>query len=363
MTTQTKTIQELAAETKAALLAPSTELKFRMDEMEQKFSAIPSGGFSSQSQSWGAQVTDSDELKTLSSVIGSQPGRVRIEMKDITSASGSAGGFATPMLDGNVNALPGRMPRMRDVLNVVNTVSGSVEYLDQVTRTNGAAPQVEGAMKGESNYEWELRNLPIQTIAHWTRQTVQILSDAPQLQSVIDTEMRYGLAIEEENQILSGSGISPNLNGLITNATPFAADFTPASETMIDKVGLGVLQVALAEFMPNGIAVHPSDWMRMRLLKDADGKYLLGDPGADVRPVLFGLPVIGTTAIPKDKFLIGDFMRAATLYDRQAPTVALSTEDRDNFTTNRVTIRVESRLALAIKQPLATSYGDFGNTP
>ena len=61
------------------------------------------------------------------------------------------------------------------------------------------------------------------------------------------------------------------------------------------------------------------------------------------------------------KFLIGDFRRAATLYDRQEATVALSTEDGDNFVKNMVTIRCEARLGLALKNAGALSYGDFGN--
>jgi HK97 family phage major capsid protein len=65
--------------------------------------------------------------------------------------------------------------------------------------------------------------------------------------------------------------------------------------------------------------------------------------------------------MPVDKFPIGDFRRAATLYDRQEATVALSTEDGDNFVRDLVTIRAESRLGLAVKNGAALSFGDFGN--
>lgn len=78
-------------------------------------------------------------------------------------------------------------------------------------------------------------------------------------------------------------------------------------------------------------------------------------------PLLFGLPVVATTAIAKDKFLVGDFRRAANLYDREQANVALSTEDGDNFVRNMVTIRAEERLGLAVKNPTALSFGDFGN--
>lgn len=74
-----------------------------------------------------------------------------------------------------------RSSAIRDLMMTINTMNGNVEYVDQTTRTNNAAPQTEGALKAESAYEWELKNLPIRTIAHWTKASVQILADAPQL--------------------------------------------------------------------------------------------------------------------------------------------------------------------------------------
>ncbi|WP_057884351.1 phage major capsid protein [Tsuneonella troitsensis] len=332
-----------------------------LQELEQKMACSSYGGGATAPESWGQQVVDSDQVKSLAGIATSQPGRVKIELKEITSIASSGGSLDGGMRDSAINSLPVRQPRIRDLLNVLNTTSGNVEYVDQTTRDNQAAPQVEGALKEESSYAWELKNLPIRTIAHWTKASVQILADAPQLQSVIDTELRYGLALAEETQLLNGDGVSPNLDGLITNATAYVADFTPTTETMIDKVGLGMLQVTLADYVPNGVVMHPSDWMRIRLLKNTDGEYLLGDPQSNPNPLLFGLPVVATTAIAKDAFLVGDFRRAATLYDREQANVALSTEDGDNFVKNMVTIRAEERLGLAVKNATAMSLGDFGN--
>jgi HK97 family phage major capsid protein len=204
--------------------------------------------------------------------------------------------------------------------------------------------------------------VPIRTIAHLTAASVQILEDVPQLQDMIDTELRYGLNLKEEAQLLTGDGTGQNLKGLVTGATAYAAPFDPAGvETMIDTLGLAILQNALAEEPATGIVVHPSDWMRMRLLKDADGKYLLGDPGAQVAPQLFGLPVVPTQAMTIDKFLVGNFPRAATLYDRHAPRVEISTEHANFFELNMCAIRCEERIGLAIKNAKALTYGDFGN--
>ncbi|MBA3651987.1 MAG: phage major capsid protein, partial [Chthoniobacterales bacterium] len=220
----------------------------------------------------------------------------------------------------------------------------------------------EGGTKPESTYAFQMRTIVAKTIAHWVPASVQILEDAPQLADVIDTELRYGLALREDAQLLSGDGVGENLDGLVANATTFVAPFDPAgADTMLDTIALAILQGALADFAPSGVIMHPSDWMRIRLLKDADGKYLLGDPGAQVTPMLFGLPVVPTTAMTIDKFLVGDFPAAATLYDRWEPRVEVSTEHADFFVKNLVAIRAEERIALAIKQAGALIFGDFGN--
>ncbi len=60
------------------------------------------------------------------------------KMGDFASPSGGA--MAQPMRDPTANMIAGRMPRIRDLLTVINTSSGSVDYVNQTTRDNQAAP-------------------------------------------------------------------------------------------------------------------------------------------------------------------------------------------------------------------------------
>ena len=90
------------------------------------------------------------------------------------------------------------------------------------------------------------------------------------------------------------------------------------------------------------------------LLKNSDGEYVMGPPGADVEPRLFGSPAVVTQAMLAGTFLVGNFERA-TLYDRMAARVEVSTEDSDNFRKNLVTVLSEERIGLAA----AFVKGDF----
>jgi HK97 family phage major capsid protein len=339
------------------------EIKARLDEVEQK--AVRRGGDEPAGESWGTQfaknVAQLEEVADAST--RGRRANFSLEMKTtLTTGTTSAGPLGLQPFRDGVVAMPRRVPRVRDLLPVVGISSGSVEYPRQTTRTNNAGMVAEAAEKPESAYGFEMVTATPKVIAHWIPASRQILEDSPQLAGIIDSELLYGLALKEDEQLLSGDGTGQNLTGLITTATAYSAPFDPAgTETMIDTIALAILQNTLADYAPSGIVMHPSDWMRMRLLKDGDGKYLLGDPGAQVEPRLFGLPVVPTTAMTIDKFLVGDFNAAGTIYDRWTPRIEVATEHADFFVRNMVAILAEERLALAIKQAGATIYGDFGN--
>jgi len=395
MTTETKSVAELAAETKAAFdkkhdavkeiaekalalaeegkqlsegektkadeaITGLNEVKGLMQELEQKLAretAEKSGP-----QTAGAKFVESEGFKAFAGQTRPR-GRYIEEVKDITSlttdAPGSVGTLVQPDRVSGTE-LPRRRMTIRALLAQGNTSSNTIEYDKEKVFTNNAAPVAEGAAKPQSEIQYEEATAPVRTIAHWMRASVQILADAPGLRSIIDNRLRYGLAYVEESQLLNGDGTGQNLSGLVTEATAYSPSFTPDSANMLDTIRLGMLQVALAEYPPNGIVLNPIDWAYMETLKDSAGGYLIGNPQGTIGAQLWGLPVVATQAMTEDKFLIGAFDLAAQIFDRQDATVEVSTEDADNFQKNKVTIRAEERLALAVYRPEALVYGDLG---
>lgn len=356
-----KKIPELEhkAEKIPAIERQTDTLSRRLDEIEQRQAAAGGGEWASRSFSVGQTLLD--ERGTDLERISRESGRVSLGVKAaLTGAADSAGAFAEAARDG-VSLIPQRRRTVRDLLTVIGVdQTNSVEHVQQTDRTNAAAPVAEGAAKQESSYAFELVSTPIRTIAHWTKASRQVLSDSPQLRRLIDTELLNGLMLVEEAQLLNGDGTGQNLDGLVTQATAYSAPFDPAgTETEIDKIGLAVLQASLTELPADGIIIHPSDWMRMLLLKDTAGAYLIGNPQDRATPALFGLPVVVTQAIAVDKFLVGNFA-AQHLYDRWEARVEVGFVN-DDFTKNLVTVLAEERIGLAVRQPASLIYGDFGN--
>ncbi len=342
-------------------LTTANEVKGLFTELEQRLATEKKSVDADQTA--GERFVSDEGFKTFASQTRPR-GRHIVEVKDISSlttdAAGSVGGMIQADRRGMQVELPQRRLTVRALLAPGQTNSNSIEYDREKLFTNNAAPVAEGATKPQSEIQTEDATATVRTIAHWMRASVQVLADAPGLRSMIDQRLRYGLAYAEEAQLLSGSGTGQNLLGLITAATAYAAPGSLSATTPLDVVRLMILQTALAEYPANGIVMNPIDLAAIEMVKDANGQYLIGNPQGNLAPRLWGLPVVATQAIGVDKALVGAFNLAAQIFDRQDATVEVSTEDQDNFVKNKVTIRAEERLALAIYRPQAIVYGDLG---
>jgi HK97 family phage major capsid protein len=363
-----KTPQEMAIEIKQHWDGRWAELGARMNELEQKAALGRRGGDGpSLMPSAGKQFIESDAFKSLMENL--HPGRrVSVETKAIisaltTDANGSAGDLIVPFRDAYVSA-PQRRLTIRDLLQVVPITGNAVQYPKLTGYTNSAATVSEtaGDLKPQSELKFDIATANVTTIAHFVEAMRQILDDAPQLQGLIDGELRFGLAYAEELQLLNGDGTGTNLNGIYTQATAMSANpMVVASPTKIDVIGAAILQQNLTNLPATGVVINPSDWTSMQLIKDSAGNYILGDPQSAAEPRLFGLPVVTTAAMTVDKFLVGNFVQGATLYDRMNARVEISTEDSDNFRRNKLTVLCEERVALAVKNTLAFTKGDFSD--
>lgn len=337
------------------------EAKARLDEMDQKMARRGEQG--DRHLTAGERFVEDEAFKSFAGQTRPR-GRVLVEVKDITSlttdAAGSVGALVPSDRRGLQVELPQRRLTVRSLILPGQTASNSIEYEQEKLFTNNAALVAEGALKPQSELQVEDKTATVRTIAHWMRTSVQILADAPGLRSIIDQRLRYGLALAEENQLLNGSGTGQNLLGLVTAAVAYAAAGGLVATTQVDILRLMILQAALAEYPPNGIVLNPIDWAAIEMGKDTQGRYIIGNPQGVASPTLWGLPVVPTQAMGVDKALVGAFNLAAQIFDRQDATIDVSTEDQDNFVRNKVTIRAEERLALAIYRPQAIVYGDLG---
>lgn len=337
------------------------EAKTRLDDFEQKQARRGSDDIEHQ-KSLGQQMFESDQFKEFAAN-PRNGGRATLHVKaDITSATtdaaGSAGALTTAQRQAGIIAPPNQLLRIRDLIAPGKTDSNSIEYVRETGFTNSAQAQAnEGDLKGQSDLQFADETVAVRTLAHWIKASRQILDDASQLESYIGGRLMYGLKLVEDRQLLNGDGLNGNLKGIVPQASAFSDPAALAAYSKMDQLRLAMLQAVLAEYPASGHVLNPIDWAIMELSKDGDGRYIIGQPQGTANPTMWGLPVVATQAMGVGKFLTGAFDMAAQVFDRQQASIAVATENADDFVKNKITILCEERLALAVYRPEAFITG------
>jgi HK97 family phage major capsid protein len=259
----------------------------------------------------------------------------------------------------------GIQPQLRRNLSILDLIpTGTMDantfpYTQEGGAFTGAAETAEGELKPEAAITFTDAEATARTIAAWLKVQKQSLADVPALQSIIDSRLRYLVLRRLEAQILAGNGTAPNLRGIL-NTSGIGAVAYDASELAADQVLRGLTTVLLADAQATGIVLNPLDWQETLIAKAAgDGHYYSGGPFSVTPQVMWGVPLVPSSAIPQGTALVGDFDIGAMLLIREGVRVLLSDSDQDDFLRNRVTLLGEMRAALPVFRPAAFATVDL----
>ena len=357
-------VKSVENETKSAmekLAAKAGELTDKCLELERKMTAGNENGQQAQ-QSFGEQFVKSDAFQAMAS------GRSKFARMEFKTAIINATGQNQPLVASDripgIIANPDRVLTIRDVLPTGRTSSNLVEFTKENVFTNNAgaqyaSPARENVTKPESGITFTLASAPVVTLAHFIPVSRQVLDDAPQLQSYVNSRLTFGLKLEEEDQLLNGSGTSGNLSGILTSGNFVAYDRAVSGDTRLDTIRRAIAQAALSEFTADTVVINPADWEGIELTKGTDGQYVIGNPMDGLAPRIWGKRVVATNSIASGTFLVGAMSMGAQIWDRMDAAVQISYEDGDNFKKNMATLLAEERLALTVYRPAAFVKGTF----
>jgi HK97 family phage major capsid protein len=358
-----KDLGKVTTDTKNAIDALGVEqrtLADRLLQLEQKSSAQQDD--TPKEESWGEQFVKAAGYGDFQKK-GAQRGSFGVEVKNtVTNAIANTFSERRPgIVDGAF-----RVFTIEDLLVSIPTSANAIDWIRENVFTNAAAETAEGTQLPQSSITFVPGTMPVATVGHFVKVTRQLAMDNAALVAYINRRMVYGVNLKVENQLVAGNGTQPNLNGL-TNAGNFTAHgYTAASLTAaglnnnrFDLIGKMIGDCALADYPADVVILNTGDWWTLRLAKDGQGRYLLGDPGSNVVPMLFGRPVVASNAMVAGKVWVGSLSQAATLHTRAGIALDLSDSDENNFQLQLVTIRATRRLALTVEKPAAARYGDL----
>ena len=243
-----------------------------------------------------------------------------------------------------------------DNIPQVNVNQNSVEYAEETTFTNAAAPKDEGADLAESTFAITNKTVEIEDIGTFISATLNQLDDEGQARLYLDQRLPFAVRQKLDEQVISGNGTSPNLSGFLgnssvtnrtlnDNAKPID-DFLAAKVIDVEKTGRGMASMAV---------VFHDAWVGMATSKGADS-YYLGNPGIEFTPRIWSMPVVlcdhgfAFTGENDVLGLVGDFLRYCYLAVRRDMTVQIGWRN-DDLTKRQITLVAWMRAALVITRP------------
>jgi len=261
----------------------------------------------------------------------------------------------TPLEDRQAFVIPSPQEERTtsDLMLSGTTQAQKITYFVETTYTNAAEETDEAAVKPEGALNFTLREDDVRKIATWIPVTDEMMEDVPTFESYLRARLAFMVKQREELQILRGAGTGLQILGVYNRVG--VQTVTGYGLSTIDSILKGITAIQANAFVePTAMVVHPNDWFDIRTSKAVTaGEYLLGpatlDPSA-TRP--WGLQVRVTTNALENTLLVGAFNQAQ-IFRRTGISIAISTENEDYFIYNKVAVRAEERLALAVYRPAA----------
>ena len=209
----------------------------------------------------------------------------------------------------------------------------------------------EGAEKNRIHIPYTPKTAALAKIAAYLKESDELLSDAPFIESAVRNRGVYEFRRAVENYLVDALLAT---SGVQTGGASISFDNILAAKQDI---------FADTGYAPDALLINPADWATLLQTKDSSLQYLLGGPaygpygngGYNGNPRIWGLNVVESAGVPQGQCVVGAFKAGASVVTKagEGLRVEVSNSDQDDFIKNIITIRIEERLVLAVRVPAA----------
>lgn len=337
-------------------------------------------------KSLGEQFVESPEYKSLvdSGALTSDNAKFRTEpfrpkatkaaTDVIYSGAGPGGALVTPQYLPGVVPLPQRPTVVRDLFSQGDATSDVLSYARQTAFDTAAAPVAQATSaatgaKPQSSIAWSRVTSPIEAIATWMAATRRQLADAGQTRSLIDNQLQLMLKLVEDDQLINGSGVSPNLTGLknVAGVQTLNVSASPSTSQFLNvdtiREAKRLTKTGAARLDADGVILNPVDAAKIDELKDNNSRYIGQGPFGQGPDTLWRMPRVESEAVAAGTAMVGAFKAGATVFQREGVAIFMADQHADFFIRNLVAVLAEERIGLAVFFPAAFVFVTFKAWP
>lgn len=254
---------------------------------------------------------------------------------------------------------PDRNRYVRELLPGGTMTGNAYEYIQETAYDDQAAATSEGSAPTQSDFDLTQQSAPAVKIVATMVITEEMLDDVQGMATYLGIRVPGKIRVAEDNQLLYGTGVSPQGTGITVAASDYTDRLALGSVQEADVLRSAIGQVRDDEYMANVILIHPNDMEGIELLKDANNNYIFPSMLTGVPPMISGVRIFETTAITDGDFLVGDFSRGAAVFDRQASFIRFYEQHSTNAAEGKIFVKAQERLAFPVWRTSAFIYGTF----
>ena len=295
-------------------------------------------------------IMNTEGLKALNlEALKGQRGSTSAQLK----AAATVEGPTIPVVSQNVGEIKYDL-NVRDAFSR-EAISGNTLTYFIMGATEGADDLVTPVDQGDKKHQIEPTYEPVTValakIAGYLKETDELLSDAPYLESVV-----RGRGVFEHQRAVEAYLVNElmNTSGLNTTYQASGLDF---DNLLSAKMAIE----AATGYVADTILINPTNLATLLLSKDQNDQYMMGGPayapygngayGAYL-PV-WGCKVVASSGVPQGEAIIGAFKAGASVVTKanEGLRVEVANTNEDDFIRNLVTVRIEERILLAVRVP------------
>ena len=248
---------------------------------------------------------------------------------------------------------PVRSPFIENIANVTPISGETLSWTEVVAEDGSPASTAELDTIPEKDFDFQQFTTPLKKIAVMAKHSVELLSDAPQLVNAIQNMLQVDMNVEVDKQLLSGTGLTKYLKGVLTTATTFtgATSDKIANANLFDVIRLAMTEIQVAgkgKFLPTHVVLNPADAQDLDLTKNSAGDYILPPFYTAEGQSIKGARIITNTGMNAGDFLVGDFTKFH-IGVKGGVEIEFTNSDGTDFAKDILTMKMRRRLASYVR--------------
>lgn len=335
-----------------ALIAEIKDLEALIAKAAAAEAALGKIGTPAEGEKDGEKAEERPDLSDLRHQKGSRSFPISKAYNDTQARPVDGGGATIPVMDYDHNVIDFRQPLVVRSMFGSETISGNaLTYYLMGSMEGSFGTVAEGAKKHQVHFTTSEKTVALSKIAGFIKETDELLADWAFLESAIRGRLQYEFnkAVEDFliGTLLATSGVQ------VGQSTISFDNILKAKQAVREETG----------YAADAILINPTDLETLLLTKDSNLQYLLGGPaygsygngGYSANPRIWGLPVVESNAVSAGQAIVGAFKAGSSVVTKagEGQRIEVANTDADDFEYNRVTVRIEERLALATRVPAA----------